>query len=156
MKTRNPSTSKTRADQVAGTIPGRARIVLSGTKARSRITNGSELLPEIDGRSVWARRCRDLIALHVSDMGGEDHLSEAQRSIIRRAAVLTIELEQMEMRFAAGEASPRSLDTYQRLTNTLRRVLQTLGIERRAKDVTPSLEQYIAGKRGHYLDEERE
>src|SRR5262249_3519444 len=109
MKSTDGHASRNRLAHDDGPIPGRARIVLSGTKARSRINNGTELLPEIDGRSIWARRCRDLIALHVSDCGGEDGLSEAQRSIIRRAAVLTIELEQMELKFAEGQASPKML-----------------------------------------------
>jgi hypothetical protein len=73
---------------------------------RSRITNGGELLPGVDQRSRWVRRCRDVIAAHLSDLGGEDNTSEAERSIVRRAAVLTTELEQLEVRFAtAGEAS---------------------------------------------------
>jgi hypothetical protein len=38
---------------------------------RTRITNGKELLPGIDGRSLWARRFRDVLALHLSDLGGQ-------------------------------------------------------------------------------------
>src|SRR5258708_36424231 len=67
---------------------------------RSRVTNGGELLPGVDQRSRWVRRCRDVIAAHLSDLGGEDNTSAAERSIIRRAAVLTTELEQLEVRFA--------------------------------------------------------
>jgi hypothetical protein len=37
---------------------------------RSRITNGSALLPGIDGRSAWVRRAKDLLALHISDEVG--------------------------------------------------------------------------------------
>ena len=63
------------------------------------------LLPGIDGRSPWVRRCKDIIALHLSDLGGVDNTSAAERSIIRRAVVLTVELERLEARFAlAGEA----------------------------------------------------
>ena len=32
--------------------------------AKSRVTNGTKLGADIDGRSVWARRLRDLIALY--------------------------------------------------------------------------------------------
>ncbi len=75
---------------------------------RSRVTNGSALLPNIDGRSSWARRCRDVLALHVSDLGGDEAVSEAERSICRRAAVLTTELELLEARFAqSGEVLAR-------------------------------------------------
>jgi hypothetical protein len=78
---------------------------------RSRITNGSKLLLGIDGRSHWVRRCKDIIAAHLSDLGGADNTSAAERSTIRRAAVLTTELERFEVKFAsAGEASTEDLD----------------------------------------------
>ena len=108
--------------------------------SRSRITNGSALLPGVDGRSVWARRCRDVIDLHISDLGGADNVSEAERSIIRRCAALTVELEHLEFLFAtAGEATADQLDLYQRTANSLRRHLETIGIKRRPRDVGPSL-----------------
>ena len=111
---------------------------------RSRITNGSALLPGVDGRSPWVRRCKDVIAAHLSDLGGVDNTSAAERSIIRRAAVLTTELEQLEVRFAtAGEASADDLDAYQRCANSLRRLLEAVGLQRRARDVGPSLSDIL-------------
>ena len=107
---------------------------------RSRITNGSALLPGVDGRSPWVRRAKDIIAAHLSDLGGEANVSAAERSIIRRCAVLTTELERLEVRFAlANEASPEDLDLYQRTANSLRRLLEAVGLERRAKDIGPTL-----------------
>jgi hypothetical protein len=74
-------------------------------------------------------------------------VSEAERSIVRRAATLTVELERLEAVFAvAGEAQPDQLDLYQRTANSLRRLLESVGIERRPRDVTPSLRDYIAEK----------
>ena len=108
-------------------------------RQRSRVTNGSVLLPGIDGRSPWVRRCKDVIALHLSDLGGVDNTSAAERSLIRRASVLTVELERLEARFAgAGEADAGDLDLYQRTAGNLRRLLEAVGIQRRAKDITPS------------------
>ena len=90
---------------------------------------------------------RDLIALHLADLGGEDNVSEAERSIIRRVATLTVELERMESVFAlAGEAQPEQLDLYQRTAGNLRRLLEAVGLERRSRDITPSLEEYLASK----------
>ena len=40
---------------------------------RSRITNGSTFLPGIDNRGPWIRRCKDVIAAHLSDLGGPDN-----------------------------------------------------------------------------------
>jgi hypothetical protein len=115
---------------------------------RSAITNGSALLVGVDERTAWCRRLRDLIAAHTSDLGGEEMLSEAERVLVRRAAVLTVQLEFLEVAWAknGGQAGPKSLANYQRATNTLRRTLQTLGLKRRQRDVTPSLDAYLEHK----------
>jgi len=100
----------------------------------------------VDGRTTWVRRLRDLIEAHVDDLGGADRISQAERSIVRRVATLTVELERMEAKFAeAGEALPQELDLYQRTAGNLRRLLEAIGMERRARDVTPSLQDIIAG-----------
>jgi hypothetical protein len=109
-------------------------------KGRSRLSNGNKLLPGIDGRSPWVRRCRDIIAAHTSDLGGVDNCSAAERSIIRRAAVLTVELERLEAKFAAaGQADIEDLDCYARIASNLRRLLESVGLRRRAKDIGPTL-----------------
>ena len=114
---------------------------------RSRVTNGSELLPGVDGRSTWHRRCRDLIEMFSDDLGGVETLSSAKQQIVRRCAVTIVELEALELRFATGTgAEPAELDLYQRTSNTLRRNLESLGLERVPKDVTPHLGAYLAGK----------
>jgi hypothetical protein len=104
---------------------------------RSKVGNGRALLPGVDGRSIWARRCRDVVAGHVADLGGLDNCSAAERSIIRRAACLTVELERLEVRFAtADQADPGDLDLYTRASGNLRRLLEAIGLERRAKDIS--------------------
>jgi hypothetical protein len=51
---------------------------------------------------------------------------------------LTTELERLEVKFAlADAASPEDLDLYQRTANSLRRLLEAVGLNRRPKDVTP-------------------
>jgi len=115
------------------------------SKTRSRISNGTALLPGIDGRSTWVRRLRDLMALHLADMGGVDNVSEAEKSIIRRIACLTVELERIELDFAtADEQLPAKLDQYQRCANTLRRLLEAVGLKRVPRDVTPTLDDIAA------------
>lgn len=106
--------------------------------ARSRMSNGSAFLAGVDGRSTWVRRARDVFAEHVSDLGGIENTSEAERSIVRRAAVLTTELERLEQRFAlAGEASPDEIELYARVAANMRRLLEAVGLRRRSRDVTP-------------------
>jgi hypothetical protein len=103
---------------------------------RSAITNGARWLPGIDNRSPWVRRAKDIAAAHISDLGGVDNTSAAERSIVRRASTLTVELERLETKFAsAGEATPTDLDLYSRAAANLRRLLEAVGIQRRPREV---------------------
>jgi hypothetical protein len=126
--------------------PRRRVSELSLRKLRSAISNGSSLLgSEVDHRSAWMRRLKDLVDDHVSDLGGLDAMSQAEKVLVRRAAMLTLQAELMEKRWneTNGEASAKSLETYQRVVGALRRTLESLGLRRRARDVTPpSLEAY--------------
>jgi len=65
----------------------------------------------------------------------------------RSPAVASTELERLEQRFALAEqANPADLDLYQNLANTLRRLLTTIGLQRRAKTVSvPTLAEYLRG-----------
>lgn len=113
---------------------------------RSKITNGTRLLPTVDGRSLWARRLRDFINLYQQDRGGADVLTTAEQSMIRRISTLQVELEHLEIKFAGnGEATADELPLYGRTANTLRRLTETIGIERRPRDVT-TLDQYLREK----------
>ena len=71
----------------------RLKVDPSLTRVRSAITNGSQLLLDVDHRSAWMRRLRDIIQGHVADAGGID-------------------------------------------------LLETLGLKRRAKDITPHPLEY--------------
>ena len=59
--------------------------------------------------------------------------------------MLTVELEWLETMFAlAGEATVEQIDLYQRTANSMRRLLESVGIRRRARDVSPSIDEYFA------------
>ena len=74
--------------------------------------------------------------------------------IVRRCALLTLELELMEARFEDSDgATAQQLDSYQRASSCLRRLHETLGLRRRQKDVT-SLDEYLAAKRRDYAEAE--
>jgi len=99
---------------------------------RARVSNGAVLLAVGDNRSVWCRRVRDLMAAHTNDLGGVDQCSEAERSIVRRVSALTVELESLESTFSAqGSATERQLDLYSRVSSTVRRLLESIGIKTR-------------------------
>jgi hypothetical protein len=112
---------------------------------KSRVGNGTALLSGVDNRSVWVRRLKELLADHLSDL---PDASTAERSLVRRACVLTVGLEQMETAFAlVGQASGDDLDVYARVAGNLRRLLESVGLQRRAKEVTtPTLHQIMYEK----------
>jgi len=120
---------------------GRYKMAPTLASVRSAISNGSTIIAEADHRSAPMRRLRDLMAAMTSDLGGPTNVSEAERLLIRRAAVMALQCEMLEQRWAANdhEASATQLDLYTRTSGNLRRVLETLGIglPRRAIDVTP-------------------
>jgi hypothetical protein len=124
----------------------------SPAATRSRVTNGKALFADatVDGRSTWARRLRDLMVLHINDLGGDEAISAAEHSIVRRVATITTELELLEKKFALandgnGGATPADLDLYVRCASSLRRLLEAVGLKRVARDVTPTLADIIAG-----------
>jgi hypothetical protein len=112
-------------------------------KGRSRVTNGTSIFADkgVDKRSLWARRFVDLYHLHCDDLGGLDSLSEAQRSLVRRAVSIEVELEKLENDLARGEQVDMTI--YLPSANALRRLLETLGIERKTKTVDASLSDIV-------------
>ncbi len=118
--------------------------------SRSAVSNGSQLFVDnVDGRSKEARRFRDVLAEIISDLGGADGLSEGQRQLARRCALMSVECEKMEAKSVAGEAI--DLDVFGQLSDRIGRAFQRLGLKRTKRDVTPDLASYIAAnypKRG--------
>jgi len=130
----------------AGGDGKRAASDLRPSRQRSAVTNGKRLfVAGGDGCGPWARRLKDVIALHVADQGGPDAITEAKRSLIRRAGALTVELERIEAKFATLTAGENDFGAYVTGTNSLRRVLEAIGLDRVARDVTPDLRTYLAG-----------
>jgi hypothetical protein len=122
------------------TLQDRPPSIARSVRNRSAVTNRKRLFVEGDGRTPWARRWRDLVELHAGDLGGIDVLSEAQFSLIKRAATIEVELELSEGRMSMGQEV--DLDVFTRSASHLRRILETLGIERRPTDVTPDPLEY--------------
>jgi hypothetical protein len=122
---------------------------LAAKRPQSRVTSlarrgVASWLDGGDKRGPVARRFRDLVALVTSDLGGPTELSEAQRQIIRRIASLAVWCESQEGRMADGDEI--NINEFQRTSNSLRRLCESIGLQRRAKDVTPSLNEYMASK----------
>jgi hypothetical protein len=112
--------------------------------ARSRVTNGSAVLPEVDGRSLVARRYRDISNAILVDQGGADQCSESRLQLIRRFAAAAVLAEQLESKLANGEQI--DIAQHATLSSTLVRLASRIGIDRMPRDVTPTLAQYLASR----------
>ena len=106
--------------------------------ARSKITNGAVLFSSdlIDGRSAMSRRFRDILSAIIGDLGGSDRLSEAQRQLARRVALMSIQCEAMEEKLIAGQSI--DLDQYGMLSDRLGRACSSLGIRRVPRNILAS------------------
>lgn len=110
------------------------------TTNRSRVSNGSKLLPGIDGRSPQARRFRDLILGYTAEF---EAANEFDKALIRQAAFLVIKAEDLQAKQLRGEDVDS--DEVIRLTGQLRRVLVSL--RRRAEagePIAPSVSDHWA------------
>jgi len=122
----------------------------------SRITKRVAAVIEGDGRLALPRRFRDLCAGIASDLGGAEHLSTIQLDLIRRYAGLAVLAEKLEADVINGREV--ALGEMILIASTLARLSRRIGLKRVAKDVTPSLDEYLkdrggqAGKRSRTID----
>jgi hypothetical protein len=120
----------------------RPTIELAKPQARTRMGTGATALAGVDGRTHGGRRYKEICADLSDHLGGD--VTAAQEAIIRRAAALAIWCEAQEAAQAQGD--DLDIAAFTTASNALRRLLADLGLERRARDVTPDLASYIAGK----------
>jgi hypothetical protein len=84
---------------------GKAQPRIGIRRRRSRVTNGSALFAVGPQTSAYARRLRDVLGEIISDLGGPDELSEAERQLARRAASLSVACEKLEESICTGISS---------------------------------------------------
>lgn len=99
-------------------------------------------LDDLDCRTSAARRAHDLVAGLENDLGGANNLSTGQREIIKRAALSGVVCEDLECKWLEG--AKIDVSDYALLANAQRRLLATVGLERRAKDVSPEADRLTA------------
>jgi hypothetical protein len=101
-------------------------------------------LADLDGRTHAAKRARELIDAIHADLGGVDQLATGEQQIVQRASLLGCMAEDLEAKWLTGVSiDPAMLAT---LANAQRRLFESLGLQRRARDTTPTLAQYLARK----------
>jgi hypothetical protein len=113
-------------------------------KERQFPANDGNVVANVGGRSVSARRYRDILRALMADQGGADHCSESRKQLVRRFAAAAFLAEQLEARLAYGDDI--DIATHALLASTQVRIAQCIGIDRSAKKTTPSLRQYLAAK----------
>jgi hypothetical protein len=106
---------------------------------RSRVGNGVTLITGADKNSAEYREYRDVVADLAEHMGSAP--TAVQRAIIEEAAGLVVWCRQQRLALLKG--GPFDVGPYTTATNALRRLLADIGQERRLKDVTPTLEEYM-------------
>jgi hypothetical protein len=109
--------------------------------AQSRVTTGKHLLPGVDGRSPLARRYRDVLSALVVDQG--DCISEARMALCRRFAAAACMAEAMEADLVNGKTI--DISEHCLLSSTLVRLANRIGLSREARNITPSVGEYLEG-----------
>jgi hypothetical protein len=99
-------------------------------------------LQGVDRRTRLAKRFKQIVRAIEKDQGGSERLSEARQQLIRRFAATAVLAEQIEARLAGGEEV--NAQEHALLSSSLVRLVQRIGINRTAKDITPTLSQYRA------------
>jgi hypothetical protein len=99
-------------------------------------------LQDFDKRTLAYTETKKLIGAIEADLGGADNLSAMERQMIQHAAITGAMITDMEVKYLAG----RRIDTseFGFLVGVQHRLFSLLGLRRRPKDVTPSLEQVLS------------
>ena len=131
-------------DMVPNSTPARRRIEPAKDKQKSRIGNGSALLPGVDRRTTWVRRCSELIADHIATSVATT--TPAKPSAASFDVPLCSPPNWNAWRCGLHwQAKPVAddIDLYARVSANLRRLLESVGLQRRARNVTPDLQTYL-------------
>jgi hypothetical protein len=132
---------ESQAEIAAGKAARNRRNGMRKPEARSAVSNGHQILPGVDGRSLIARRYHDIMHAIFVDQGGVDRCSEARLQLIRRFAAAAVLAEQMEARLANGEQI--DIQEHALLCSTLVRTAQRIGLDRIPRDLTPTIDEYL-------------
>lgn len=90
-------------------------------------------LADIDRRTRAYQAAERLLGELVADLGGDANVTAGERELAQRAAVLGAMIEDIEARWLRGEPVP--LGDYLAAINCSRRLLCSIGLERRARQV---------------------
>jgi hypothetical protein len=84
-----------------------------------------------------------MIADIESDLGGRRYLSRIEGELIRAFAGAATTLQYLNVQVALGDTGEIDLAGYATMASTMLRIGSRLGLSRRSRDVTPSLDEYL-------------
>jgi hypothetical protein len=101
---------------------------------------------QLDGRTLGAKRRRELIAGYVSVLGGADQINSVQMAHVERVAELAVLAEQLRAKAMRGEADGAGeLSALVRLESTIARGERLLGLKPgHSKPAAKSLAEHLA------------
>jgi hypothetical protein len=97
---------------------------------------------QLDGRTNAARLLDRLVAAIEVDLGGADQLSTIERTLVEAYAGAAVTLQHLNTQLALGQEI--NLAQHAQAVTAMVRVASRLGLQRRQKDLTPTLAEYIA------------
>src|SRR5262245_20069378 len=128
------------SDDAPLTPPRRQPRAPTSAASRSAVANGKRLIADVDTHSREYREYKDVCADLVSHLGGE--ATAVERHIIEEIAGLVILCRGERAKLLQGE--PVNVAEYNTSCNTLNRLLKSIGLQRRAKDITDTVESLSA------------
>jgi hypothetical protein len=100
---------------------------------------------DLDRRTKASQIALEIRSAIMADLGGEDRLSTLERLMVENAAFSSTVLRDAHVRWLKGE--PVTVPEIVSLERTFNRTAQALRLERRQRDITPSLGQYLTVKK---------
>lgn len=94
-----------------------------------------------------ARFFRKMVRDIESDLGGRRYLSRIEGELIRAFAGSATMLQYQNVQIALGETSEIDPTAYATMASTMLRIGSRLGLSRRMRDATPSLDQYLDARK---------
>src|SRR5262249_1734051 len=118
--------------------PGKAPSRRRHRATRQRLLTRDQL----DGRTSAAKVFDRMVSAIEADLGGSDQLSTIERALIQPFAGAAVTLHNLTPRLALGEEV--NLAQHAQAVSAMVRVASRLGLQRRQKDIGPTLADIIA------------
>jgi hypothetical protein len=97
----------------------------------------------LDGRTKARKQFDAVVQGIAADLGGEDRLSTVQKHLVEAFAGCAVVVHDINARLLLGQ--PIDIGEAAQAVSSLVRIAQRIGINRRVRDITPALPDYLDG-----------